>query len=71
MTPKEKAEDLYFKYRNYAKEESRVEGPHRYAKICASRCVDEIIFILQNMEWVFADRKAIYWLEVKKEIENL
>jgi hypothetical protein len=61
MTPKEKAEELYFKmYDVYGYDDYRLR-----AIKCALITVDEILKIIHtNME----DK---YWQEVKREIENL
>ena len=69
MTPKEKAKELYFKMhsQNYI---ISVE-----AKQCALIAVDEILQVLQKghpTDLVLIPMDMIdYWLEVKREIENL
>lgn len=77
-TPKEKAEEIFYKY-CYGDIDSYVKF---HAKKCAIICVDEIISTLQT----FSDLESIlvindksesvigqicYWKEVKKEIEKI
>jgi hypothetical protein len=67
MTPKEKAEDLVFKYDFL---QAVIEGFSFYdAKQCALIAVDEI---LNNNKILFEDvLNDQYWQEVKQEIELL
>lgn len=81
MTPKEKAKELYLKYRNYTNDCSSVNKPHepiKYvielgmkdgrAKQCALIAVDEIIKCLDSLnQYTTMD----YYIEVKQEIEKL
>jgi hypothetical protein len=63
MTPKEKAEEITFVYYNLGK---HLYVPISFAKQCALIAVDEII-----SEFYLEEDVAIYWQEVKQEIENL
>ena len=60
MNPKEKAEELYYRFTSYA-------PVHSDNKQCALIAVDEILeeLIIINLE------KWYYWQEVKTELENL
>ena len=68
MTPKEKAVDLYYKFKVYAPR-------HTDGKECALIAVDEIDNIYQKLtpkdEPYFYLFQLEYWQEVKQEIENL
>jgi ubiquitin C-terminal hydrolase len=69
MTPKEKAIELYKKlvihiqrYDEYVDERSKIN-----TKKCALIAVDEMINVIKDLDnWAY-----IYWVEVKKEIQNL
>ena len=78
MTPKEKAQDLYFKMYNI----DAYNDYHLLAKQCALIAVDEIISEYQSMsdtdsiiyiknEITYVIHKLVYWQEVKQEIEKL
>lgn len=74
MTPKEKAEQLFFKYRNLENNDSFINNYN--AKQCALIAVDEILKSISYVNWL--DEKSIdfkpffnYWQEVKQEIEKL
>jgi hypothetical protein len=60
MTPKEKAEEIYYKFTTYA-------PLHSNNKRCALIAVDEILKSGKDVD-EFADN---YWLQVKTEIEKL
>ena len=64
MTPKEKAEELVYKFMD-----TRI--PWKQSKLCALVAMDEILFILEfNLD--FKMEKSIkYWQDVKDEIQNL
>ena len=62
MTPKEKAEDLYWTYYQKVADGS---SPEYIAKQCALICCDEVL------GYMGADRGYEFWTEVKKEIEQL
>ena len=77
MTPKEKANELYFKMH------SQEQIVSKEAKQCALIAVDEILELKEtqeeyqiqydNGEWSrkLGYRYSKYWQEVKQEIENL
>ena len=61
MTPKEKAEELVYKFMD-----SRISW--KQSKLCALTAVDEIL----NINSVDKDFSlSHYWLDVKDEIQNL
>ena len=67
MTPKEKAEELYFKmYDIYGYDDYRLR-----AKQCALIAVNEIIKEKNGCSKYECYGQDINWNEVKKEIENL
>ena len=67
MTPKEKAEELFFKFRKLESGESWINNTN--AKQCALIAVDEI---LNNDGFTRLDIYLTeYWQEVKQEIEKL
>lgn len=72
MTPKEKAEELVNKFKQYSYD---VGKDTSFAKQCALIAVDEIISVLNPEHWGIemniAIDELIYWREVKKEIESL
>lgn len=59
MTPKEKAEELYYKFTSFA-------PLHNDNKQCALISVNEIIIQL-----IEGSSLWIYWIDVKHEIEKL
>ena len=64
MTPKEKAEELVYKFMD-----TRI--PWKQSKLCALIAVDEILFVLEfNLDFKM-ERSIAYYLEVKQEIEKL
>ena len=70
MTPKEKAEQLFFKYRNLENKDSFINNYN--AKKCALIAVDEIINnSLEYMGCRPEEGEIIYWQEVKQEIQKL
>ena len=73
MTPQEKAKELFDKYCFAIRTEETDSGYFTnviYAKDCALIAVDEI---LKDKEEIDGMRiiNDLYWLKVKKEIENL
>ena len=72
MTPKEKAEELYYKYYQIVAD---CGYPEEKAKQCALIAVDEIIDECGN--WIggtndgWDTERFDYWQEVKQEIEKL
>lgn len=71
MTPKEKAKELFDKYKlSFAGEISNEEDWESLAKQCALISVEEVIEALHEHHW--QNRLIIdYWKEVKHEIEKL
>lgn len=72
MTPKEKALELYRKYRGFNVESEPIN--HVTAIQCAGLCVDEIIYTLKPIQdrLHYNDTLNIeYWQEVKIELERL
>jgi len=73
MTPKEKADELFWKYRPIIAGKQFVTGlvlmseAKELTKQCALIAVDEIIL---EMDYVMKPNKY-YWNEVKQEIEKL
>ena len=64
MTPKEKAEELVYKFMD-----TRISW--KQSKLCALIAVDEILFVLEfNLDFKM-ERSIAYYLEVKQEIEKL
>jgi len=72
MTPKEKTIELVNSFYNNAESRNKIgafdEDLHQYnCKQCALIAVDEIIEITQHE----SPSSWVYYMEVKKEIENL
>lgn len=71
MTPREKAEDLFAKFK---KEYMVINGGgfnKELAKVCAKLCVDEIDEAI-DFDWMEVqnlDRQHAYWEEVKIQID--
>jgi hypothetical protein len=64
MTPKEKAEELVYKFMD-----TRI--PWKQSKLCALIAVDEILFVLEfNLDFRM-ERSIGYFLEVKQEIQKI
>ena len=65
MTPKEKAEELVYKFMD-----TRI--PWKQSKLCALVAVDELIKIHYLLTTTHDTSPSInYWKDVKKELENL
>ena len=76
MKAKEKAEELVNKYNSLQRGFYKDEDPsYGYAKLCANIVVDEIIINMNDLEEKGKLKEGFdkfeFWLEVKKEIENL
>jgi hypothetical protein len=75
MTPKEKAGQLFFKYRNLENKDSFINNYN--AKQCALIAVDEIIIQWEYIDTYLSDLNGElnpnlkYWYDVKQEIEKL
>jgi len=63
MTPKEKAEELVYKFDDIME----FSTPQRFAKLCALVAVDEIL----KLELQEVYQNIDYWQEVKQKIEKL
>jgi hypothetical protein len=77
MTPKEKAEELVYKYENlvttwdcYWDTEIPVENRLPEMKQCALIAVDEILKVACDLD-IDETVTKLYWQEVKQEIEKL
>ena len=72
MTPKEKAEELFNKFRNEITSFLGDNMKKINAKKCALIAVDELIKIHYLLTTTHETSPSIsYWKEVKKEIQNL
>jgi hypothetical protein len=72
MTPKEKAEELFNKFRNEITSFLGDNMKKINAKKCALIAVDELIKIHYLLTTTQETSPSIsYWKEVKKEIQNL
>jgi hypothetical protein len=74
MTPKEKAIELVEKFNNYCSYEwwEGNNGHKENMKQCALIAVDEIMEqLLKNLSNDISGIHAIYWEDVKQEIEKL
>lgn len=79
MEAKEKAKELYEKFRPFAASlDEGIAGWHKSAKACAIIAVDEMIDFISEMAdtacWVdgkFIHNACDYWNQVKQEIEKL
>ncbi len=71
MTPKEKAEELYYKHFSMITIESPIDRVSSipYVKKCALIAVDEVIFALSYHS--DTEISEAYWQEVIQEIEAL
>jgi len=71
MTPKEKAWELYHKYRTL---EGKFGDKVLYnydAKQCALIAVDEILDAIDWHEFEVPNKEFVYWQKVEEEIEKL
>jgi hypothetical protein len=77
MTPKEKAKELFERFRSEIISFLSDNMKDENAKRCALIAVDEILKIIPQNEYMEdrgefnENRELIYWKEVKQEIENL
>jgi hypothetical protein len=70
MTPKEKAEELFYKMLSTDKLDSYSFVGRNVAKQCALIAVEEMIALVTNYKVGCRDEQE-YWQEVKQEIEKL
>ena len=68
MTPKEKAEELYYKYANEFNFDDTYRGYKEQSKQCAIIAVNEIIKFGNQ---IGIREPMMYWHNVKQEIEKL
>ena len=71
MMPQEKANELVKKYVEF-----KIDGQHRIfgielSKQCALIAVNEIIEAIDWHEYETPNKELNYWLDVRKEINNL
>jgi aconitase B len=74
MTPKEKAKELYSKM--YGETSIRtviaeIEKDKQCAKQCALNAVEEVMFVLNEIDSTEQWNATWFYYQVKKEIENL
>lgn len=80
MTPKEKAEELFYKFRNIESDKSWIDNLN--AKKCASVVVNEVINIFSGIHKKLKELDMLkgsveetvtfqYWQEVENQIEKL
>ena len=62
MLPKEKAEELYWKYYHNVEHYLLQKDEHEVVKQCALICCDEVL------GYMGADRGYEFWTEVKEEL---
>jgi hypothetical protein len=70
MTPKEKAQDIWVKYYELVDDIYSNEAAKKNAKMYALIAVDEILKDREEIDGMRVINDP-YWLEVKKEINNL
>lgn len=72
MTPKEKAEELFFKFYTYQSMRINLYGTsEQRAKECALIAVDEMLIHTMNCDYGCAGYPYNFWEQVKNEIERL
>ena len=71
MEPKEKALALYKYYEQLGKDFTRGVSMIEFAKLCATKAVNEIIIEREVIYASLGITPGIYWIEVKREIEAL
>ena len=73
MTPKEKAEELIYKFLNYSFEDSDGVGKFNNAQECARICVNEVLEYQKEVLKSFPSDgyQPEFWQQVLKEIDNL
>ena len=64
MTPKEKAEEIYYNFTTYA-------PLHKDNKQCALIAVNEILKYIGEDDFIYPSPQFEYWKEVKEEINKL
>ena len=71
MTPKEKASELYNKFRNEIPVMSANVRGKRIALIAVDAIIKELVSVSFNYDLDFSDNILRYWKDVKSEIEKL
>lgn len=71
MEPKEKALALYRYYEQLGKDFTRGVSMIEFAKLCATKAVDEIIIEREVIYASLGIPPGTFWKEVKQEIEAL
>ena len=71
MTPKEKALALYRYYEQLGKDFTRGVSMIEFAKLCATKAVNEIIIEREVIYASLGLPTGEFWKEVKQEIEKL
>ena len=71
MEPKEKALALYKYYEQLGKDFTRGVSMIEFAKLCATKAVDEIIIEREVIYASLGITPGEFWIEVKQEIEAL
>ena len=71
MEPKEKALELYNYYEQLGRDFTRGVSMIEFAKLCASKAVNEIIMEREVIYASLGIPPGTFWIEVKKELEAL
>ena len=71
MEPKEKALELYKYYEQLGRDFTRGVSMIEFAKLCATKAVDEIIIEREVIYASLGITPGTFWIEVKREIEAL
>jgi fructose-1,6-bisphosphatase/sedoheptulose 1,7-bisphosphatase-like protein len=71
MTPKDKALALYKYYEQLARDFTRGVSMIEFAKICATKAVNEIIIEREVIYASLGITPGEFWKDVKREIEAL
>lgn len=79
MTPKQKADDLWFKFdeiialNSWADEKTNIEELVRLPKKCALLLVDELLEATKRYDYTLGPNPSYnqYWLKVKYQLEQL
>jgi hypothetical protein len=69
MTPKEKAEELVYKYYTFGI--NNIASPSYSLHECKQLALIAVDEILDTIKWCIGDSQVEYWQDVKKEIELL
>jgi hypothetical protein len=69
MIPKEKAEELVYKYYTFGI--NNIASPSYSLHECKQLALIAVDEILDTIKWCIGDSQVEYWQEVKQEIEKL